>query len=124
MSTLMERGMSLIGRALPKAAGGEIQYSRGDDRITIAAAFGRTEFQVEDSNGVRLVHSDRDFIVQRDLLTLGGAIANPQRGDRITMIDPLGRFGDVFEVLAPGGSDVYSEEPTGTLYRIHGKKIA
>lgn len=124
MASLMDRGMSLIGRALPRAAGGHIVYQRGDARVSISAAFGRTAFQIEDSSGMRIVNSDRDFIVQRDTLVLNGAIATPQRGDRITLVDPLGRFGDVFEVLAPTGVDVYTEDPTGTLYRIHGKKIA
>ena len=124
MSTLMERGLNLLIRALPATAGAKIDYQRGEDRVSVSAGFGRTEFQVEDSGGMRLVHSDRDFLIATAELILGGQRAIPQRGDRITLVDPLGRFGDVFEVLAPAGADMYSEDATGTLLRIHAKKLA
>jgi len=124
MTTLMERGMSMLGREIPKVAGGQIVYQRGESRVWIDAAFGVTEFQVEDSGGVRIEHSDRDFIFAMAGLILDGTIATPQRGDRITIVEDGGVDGQVFEVLAPGGAQVYRLcDAFGQMIRVHTKKL-
>lgn len=125
MSTLMERAAGLASRLLPKVAGGEIIYQRGESRVWINAAFGKSEFHVETADSVRIEHTDRDFIFAADLLILDGALATPQRGDRITVVSE--EFGDnqVFEVLAPGGLQPYRLCNTeGHLIRVHTKKLS
>lgn len=123
MSTLIEEGMMLLTDELPANAGGTVVYQRATDRTTLTAGFGRSEFTIENTQGMMTVQSDRDFIVAVSDLILGGQRATPQRGDRITLVDPLGRFRDVYEVLSPTGGDVYRRDPTGTVLRIHAKKL-
>lgn len=122
-NTLLQDGLDFAADSLPQVAGGKVRYGRGDDGVILSAAFGRTDFQIEDAEGMRLVRSDRDFLLRRDKLLLGGVFATPTRGDQVTLIDPLGRFGDVFEVVAPAGFDVYAADATGTMLRIHAKKL-
>ena len=123
MSTLMERGMKMLASAAPKVAGGQIIYQRGDSRVWIDATFGQTEFQIDEENGVRIEHSDRDFIFAADALILSGSLATPQRGDRITVVAEEHGDGQVFEVLAPSGSQVYRlVNPEGHVLRVHTKR--
>jgi hypothetical protein len=125
MSTLLERGMDMIARAAPKVAGGRIIYQRGDSRVWIDATWGRTEFQTDTADGVRIEHSDRDFIFASAALVLGGVLATPARGDRITLVFENQTDGDVFEVLAPSGAQPYRLcDPEGVMMRVYGKKIS
>jgi len=114
----------MLSSTLPTAAGGEVIYQRGDDRVWINATWGRTEFQIEDSDGVRIEHSDRDFIFAATALILGGTLATPQRGDRVTIVREEHGDQQVFEVLAPGGSQVYRTcDPEGHVLRVHSKRM-
>ena len=124
MSTLMVRALSLAARALPAAAGGPIQYDGEGDTVWMDAAFGRSEFQVESSDGMRLEYTDRDFIFPADRLILNGELATPKRGHRITIIKTRGDT-EVFEVLAPGGAQVYRLcDPEGYMIRVHTKRLS
>jgi len=124
MSTLMERAVTMAARAMPAAAGGDIVYQRGGELSgEIAATFGKTEFQVESAEGVRIEHTDRDFIFLMANLVVGGVLILPEKGDLITILG--GPAGEVFEVLAPGGAQVYRAcDPAGVLIRVHTKKVA
>lgn len=120
MTTLTERGMGLLARALPVAAGGTIVYARGTSRVSIEAGFGVSEFQTDTAGSVLIEHTDRDFIFPAASLILGGTLATPQRGDQITVVDES----KVFEVLAPGGAQVYRPcDPQGIAIRVHGKRL-
>lgn len=124
--TLMERGMEMAARQLPKAAGGEVIYSRGDQSVAWDATYGRTEFEVSEADGgVRIEFSDRDFIGETDRLRLGGQIITPTRGDKITIVNEKHIAEQVFEVLAPGGEQPYRFcGPQGYMMRIHTKKVS
>ena len=76
MTTLLERGLSMAARVLPAAAGGEIVYQRGEDRVWLDATWGRTEFQVDTADGVQIEYSDRDFIVAAADLVLSAKSSN------------------------------------------------
>jgi hypothetical protein len=122
MSTLMERGLAMATRGGSRAAGGSILYERGDNRLTIdEAVFGQTAFQVEDAGGIRVEHSDRDFIFPAIAMIFAGSLATPQRGDRVTIIG----HDEVYEVLAPGGAQVYRDTgmPGAMMRRVHTKKL-
>ena len=119
MSTLMQRGVALLARAGPSAAGGTIVYSRGADSVSLAATYGRSEFTSERDGVMTVEANDRDFTFEIDDLILGGVETLPQRGDRIT--DAEGRL---FEVLALAGAQVYrSCDAEGTMVRVHTKRI-
>jgi hypothetical protein len=116
--------MSMLGRLGPKAAGGWIIYRRGAAQVWVEATWGRTEFQVETNGDVRIQHSDRDAIVAWDLLIIDGIRAIPQRGDQFTVVLEDHGDNEVFEVLAPGGSEPWAKcDPEGRMIRIHGKKL-
>lgn len=125
MSTLFERGMSMIGRLAPAAAGGVVTYRRGDDAVEIpGCVFGKTEFQAYKAQEVVIEHTDRDFIFCWRMLVLGGQVATPARGDRITTDDE-----SVYEVLPVDGEKCYrtsGPDSSGrdVLIRVHGKKLA
>jgi len=125
MTTLLERGMAMLSRSAPKVAGGIIIYQRDEQRVWINATWGRTEFSIETGDGgVRLETSDRDFIFAADELPLGGILANPQRGDRVTVVNEQHIDEEVYEVLAPGGAQVYRLcDPEGVMIRVHGKRL-
>lgn len=122
--TLSERALSFLSRAAADTAGGQIIYQRANSRVWIDAAFGVAEPQIDDSTGSRIEHSDRDFIFPSAELTIDGTIATPQRGDRITIVQDGRVDGEVFEVLAPAGMQVYRlSDPTGINIRVHTKKL-
>lgn len=114
----------MAARVLPAAAGGEIVYQRGEDRVWLEATWGRTEFQVDTADGVQIEYSDRDFIVAAADLVLSGIRITPQRGDRITLVGEDQTDKQVFEVLAPGSAQPYRLcDPEGVMLRLYGKRI-
>jgi hypothetical protein len=125
MSSPAARAIGAAQRAASRIQGGQIIYQRGNDRVWIReATFGQSEFQVETSDVVRIEHTDRDFIFPAETLILGGRLATPQKGDRITVVEEEHDDGQVFEVLAPGGAQVYRLcDPHGHLIRVHAKRV-
>lgn len=119
----MAEAMQALNRYLPGVAGGNVIYSRGDDVCELSATFGRSEFQVEDADGVRLEFNDRDFIFLAETLILSAAVATPDRGDRVRVIAADGTE-ELFEVLAPAGYDVFRYcDPQKNQLRVHTKRI-
>lgn len=116
--TLAERGLNMAARMLSDANGDDVDYSRAGETVTLSATFGRSEFQVETGSGVMIEYSDRDFIITAADLILGGVQSIPVRGDKITVGT------EEFEVLAPGGAQVYRPcDSTGIMVRVHTKKM-
>jgi hypothetical protein len=126
VNTLLERALNLAARAAPAVAGGQIIYTRGDATVWITATWGRTEFEVANGDGVRVEHTDRDFIVESDKLILNGTRATPAKDDRITVVAKHYRDNSVFEVLSLGGSEGCYRlcDPEGRFMRIHAKKVS
>lgn len=122
---LMQRGMNMLATQMPAAAGGTINYCRNTDSVSLTATFGRSEFSVEDTNGVRVEYSDRDFIVAAASLILSDAVITPQRGDVIDIRNATtGEVLHAYEVLAPGNMQPYRYcDPERTLLRIHTKSV-
>lgn len=120
MSTLMQRGLTMLSRMAPATAGGTIVYSRGANSVSLSATYGRSEFTSERDGVVTVDINDRDFMFEVDDLILGGVDSLPVRGDRIA--DAEGRL---FEVLALAGAQVYRAcDAEGTRIRVHTKRIA
>ena len=114
----------MLSRSAPAAAGGTINYQRGESRVWLKATWGATEFEVTTSGETRIEHSDRDFIFSANDLILNGSRATPQRGDRVIVVMEDPRDNETFEVLAPAGIQPYRTcDPEGHLIRVHGKRI-
>lgn len=116
MPSLMQRGLSFLAGKLPAAAGGSIQYAAGLTVVSLTATFGKTAYEADVGGVVRVLHTDRDFIVDRTELG-----ATPVPGHQITDV----ASGEVFEVLTLDDGACYRPcDAQGTMIRIHAKKIA
>jgi hypothetical protein len=101
-----------------------ILYARGTDSVAVRAVIGRSEWGVDSGAGMVIEEVSRDFIILvADLvLPVAGAIV-PQRGDRIT--ETVKGQTCVYEVLAPGGQQVWKwGDSFHKKYQIHTKKAA
>lgn len=116
MSTLMERGLAMLGRQSAKAAGGDVRYISGETTIDLKATYGKTDYQIDTGSEIRVLHTDRDFIVAAADLGI-----EPKPGDRITGV----AGGSVYEVMPLGNDPCYRPcDAQGTLIRIHCKDIS
>ncbi len=115
----MQRGLDMLARALPEAAGGWIVLTQGAYSVSIHATYGRTEYQIEDANGTRIEHTDADFIVRTDEIILNGTITVPVDGMEIVKAEDTD---STYKVLPIPGGKCFSRDATETLTRIHTKK--
>jgi len=130
MLDVFKTAIELAHQAASRVAGGTIVYQRGDDRVSIEATFGRTEYQVETGKVVRLEHTDRDFIFQAQSLFFDGKLTTPKKGDRVTIVES-GEVFDVFPVrMSPAISGQMTAQcfracdPHGYLIRVHTKQVS
>lgn len=121
--TLFARGLEMLSRTAATAAGGSIRYDSGGAIVYLNnTIFGTTEFQIEDADGVRIEHSDMDFVFPAADLLVNSEPVLPRRGDRIIIV---GREDEVYEVLAPGSEQVFRDTgpPGARIRRVHTKKL-
>jgi len=124
MPPLLDKVLQAAQRASSRVHGGQIIYERGAETVWITATFGRSEFQVEAADTVRIEHTDRDFIFPAEALILGGRLAAPQQGDRITVVEQEHGDGQLFEVLPADGKQCFRQcDPTGHLIRVYTKRV-
>jgi len=103
---------------LKEYAGVTITYSRGASSVSLTATIGSTEFESDDSAGVYVRFRSIDFLVKASDLIISEAVITPARNDTITY------DGDTYEVLPPGGQQVYQPTPHVKQLRIHTKQTA
>jgi len=123
MGNLLEDASRWLARKIQRHASQTIHYQRGSSVLQVLASPGRTEFAVDDGQGgVRIEHTDRDFLVRAEDFFLDGRLAEPMRGDRIEEYAGRGTF--LYEVLAPTGHPVWRyDDPYRQMIRIHTKLI-
>lgn len=92
----------------------EIVYKRGSQTVSVSAATGRTDWDVEAESGVVERIESRDFFIRASDLVLSGSVVTPARGDIIK--ETISGTTHLYEVNAPAGEDVYT-------YGTHGKDI-
>ena len=124
MPDLLRDGQAWLADQLNEHVAANIVYRRGGEEVAVRATIGRTLLKLEDVHGgVRMVWTDRDFLVRAADLALGGSPAQPQRGDQIREI--VGVETLVYEVLAPGDEPPWRwADPHRQMLRIHTKQIA
>lgn len=112
-----------LSDVLGESASRTITYTRSGVSVTITTAqVGRTLFRLNDTNGVRIQHGDRDYIIPAADLVLSGSVVVPKVGDRIAdSVD-----GKTYEVRAPQQDEpaYRPSDPTGTDWRIHTVKVS
>ena len=121
---LLDHGLTWLAESLKKHAARPVVYRRGRDEVTVQAIIGRTVLKLDDGyGGVRIVWTDRDFLIAAEDLVLAGRRILPQRGDEIRETSN-GRT-VVYEVLAPGREPEWRwSDPYQKILRIHTKRIS
>ena len=125
MPNLLERGIRALNRAAPKAAGGRVRVTRGDDAIEIDATFGSTTTPIDDGRGgVRIERTDIDFSLASEDYCFGGKASMPEPGDLFQIVSEGPAFGEVYEAAPIPGELCYRKADTlGLRLRIHCKKV-
>lgn len=102
MSILRDAAQSLADLR-EQAASTAVTYVRTDGTtLSLQAAIGSTIYSTSDSYGVVRNAESRDYIIRRNALVVGGAVVDPQIGDRIIEPD-----GSVYEVHSPAGEPAF-----------------
>ncbi len=124
MQDLLQAGQAWLADQLRAHVAKEVTYRRGADEITVRATIGRTLLKLDDGyGGVRMVWTDRDYLIRAADLVLGGNPIQPQRGDQI--LEALGTQSHIYEVLAPGDEPPWRwADPHRQMLRIHTKYVA
>jgi hypothetical protein len=124
MQDLLQTGQAWLADQLHEHVAREVTYRRGTDEVNIRATIGRTLLKLDDGyGGVRMVWTDRDYLIRAADLVLGGNPVQPQRGDQIR--EASGAQTLVYEVLAPGKEPPWRwADPHRQMLRIHTKHIA
>jgi len=121
---VLDHGLTWLAESLKRYAARSVVYRRGTDEVTVQAIIGRTVLKLDDGyGGVRIVWTDRDFLIAAEDLVLAGRRILPQRGDEIRETSN-GRT-VVYEVLAPGREPEWRwSDPYQKILRIHTKRIS
>ena len=124
MQDLLQSGQAWLADQLNEHVATQVTYRRGADEATVRATIGRTLLKLDDGyGGVRMVWTDRDYLIRATELVLGGNPAQPLRGDQIR--EGIGAQTLVYEVLAPGEEPPWRwADPHRQMFRIHTKQIA
>jgi hypothetical protein len=124
MPNLLRDGQAWLAEQLQTHVASEIVYRRRADDVNVRATIGRTLLKLDDGyGGVRMLWTDRDYLIRVADLVLGSNPAQPQRGDQIREI--VGAQTLVYEVLAPGEEQPWRwADPHRQMFRIHTKQVA
>ena len=123
MSDLLRTGSDWLADRLKEHASRPVTYRRGASEVTLQATIGRTLLKLDDGyGGVRMVWTDRDFLIHASDLVLVGNQVLPERGD--TVREAVGAATFVYEVLAPGQEPAWRwSDVSHKLLRVHTKRV-
>ncbi len=122
MGDLLRQGSQWLGAKLKEHASSPVTYRRppaGPGQATelvVNAAFGRTEYEVEDDHGLRVAAHVTDFLILAS--DLSATFGEPETGDQI-VVD-----GVVYEVMNLAGQGHWRWScPHRFTMRIHTKQV-
>lgn len=123
MADMLNTGLDWLADKLKAHVSRSVTYKRGVDEVTVSATIGRTLLKLQDDyGGIRMVWTDRDFLIQAADMVLAAVTVLPERGDKI--VEVVGSNNVTFEVMAPGGEPHWRwSDPYHKLLRIHTKRI-
>ena len=114
MSDLLRQGSQWLGQMQSQHCSSPVTYSRDQESHEVNATFGRTEYEVEDSSGLRVAAHMTDFLISAEAFPF----AEPEAGDQIVA------DGVVYEVMDLAGQGHWRwSDPHRTTMRIHAKEI-
>lgn len=124
MADMLQAAQQWLADTLKAKASGPVSVKAGPiEVVNIQAVKGRTLLQVDDgAGGIRMVWTDRDYLIDAADLAIAGIASEPERGWQIR--ETANGMVEVYEVLAPAGEPVWRwSDPYRTVYRIHVKFV-
>lgn len=120
MDALLAAGCRALAETI-RLTGSPILYQRETASVTVTAATGRSQFEINDEHGnTSVVWNDRDFLVPCTDLVLNGVATQPKRGDMITTAT-----GAQYVVAGPEGTPEWQYlDPFQSVYRVHTTLVA
>lgn len=120
MADLLQKGLEFLESQRQQHMAQEVTYKRGADSVAVLATFGKTEYQVEESEGITVGAEVVDFLITAADLVIQDQSIQPKYGDQI-VVEGQGAH----EVLdLPGVGCWRYSDPYQMTFRIHTKKIA
>ena len=126
MADLLAQGSDWLTRTRAANMATVVDYTRpGTPALTarIGATIGSTTFEIDNGYGAVERFISRDFLITTSDLVLGGVVAEPQPGDRITETTPAGTL--VYELMSAGGKEPCWRwsDPYRNTIRVHTKQV-
>lgn len=124
MANMLEDGAGFLADELIKHGSASVVVQAGGLEATVKAVKGRTELEAPDGmGGVRIITTERDYLIKRADLVLAGIVTAPQRGWRIR--ETVGSDVEVYEALAPAdGKECWDwADEYRKVLRIHVKRV-
>ena len=113
MSNLLNNGLDWLEQRLLGFCSSPVEYRREAQSQTVDAVYGKTDFEVEDNNGISVSSFIWDFLIDAQGLGL-----EPESGDIIVVNERQ------FEVMKLSGQGCWRwTGPNRRTYRIHTKDV-
>jgi hypothetical protein len=113
MTNMLNNGIDWLEQMMLNSCSDPIEYRRSEESRTVAAVFGKTEFEVEEAGGISVGSFVWDFLIDAATLTLV-----PEVGDLIVA------GGRQYEVMNLSGQGCWRwTSANRRTYRIHTKEI-
>lgn len=116
MADLLEKGVRWLDDQRTKHCTRDVTYVRGAASRVLKATIGRTQYETDDGQAVRVDFTERDFLIRGVDLVMAGSPTVPAVGDHIRE-EANGQI-LVFEVIDWRYSDPYRQ-----TFRIETKHI-
>jgi hypothetical protein len=121
MTTLLQRGLTKLARAVPQAAGRAATLSRRGVTCSLSVVLTSPGGGVLNESGVLLTWEGVDVLCAAADYAPGGTVSEPAAGDRLSVGT------SVYEVVQPSmGQQCFSyrDPPDNTMLRVHAKRVA
>jgi hypothetical protein len=119
MRSFFETGVSWLQRKGEELDRCECIYDTGSIRGSISALRGRSQYQIDTGTEVRVLTTDRDFLVSQDALQHAVQITDPVAGHRIY----VNGTNEIYEVLPIPGGQCFERDQFNVRLRIHTKRV-
>jgi hypothetical protein len=123
MTTCFQTALRATIHGLQRTAGIEVQITRGDQTTVAIAVRGRSAYQVDDGQSLRLEYTDNDMLFVPADYAFGSVAATPLPGDRIREVLMDGLLGEEYEVMGLGGEQCYRLDQNQAILRVHTKRV-
>ena len=125
MRDVLKRGTDWLGRKLRDHASHMVVYVRGVQSVPLLAVPAQSELEQSEAGGLRVAHSDQDWLLKASDLVLGGLHSLPAAGDRIEDRLDDGRLA-IYEVMQPDGNSLPYRlmDSYGSMIRVHSRRVS